>query len=83
MEAFGLTDVDFPNLAKIRNVTLPTLIMHGEHDTLIPPSEARDLYQNSAAEDKRLVIIPHANHNDIIVLGIQQYFSTISEFVFA
>jgi alpha-beta hydrolase superfamily lysophospholipase len=83
MEAFGLTDVDFPNLAKIRNVTLPTLIMHGEHDTLIPPSEARDLYQNSAAEDKRLVIIPHADHNDIMVLGIQQYFTAISEFVFA
>ena len=83
LEAFGLTDVEFPNLAKIRNVTLPTLIIHGEHDTLIPVSEARDLFQNSGAKDKRLVIISHADHNDVMVSGIQQYFTAIAEFVFA
>jgi fermentation-respiration switch protein FrsA (DUF1100 family) len=83
LEAFGLTDVEFPNLAKIRTITLPTLIIHAEHDTLIPVSEARDLFQNSAAKQKRLVIIPHADHNDIMVSGIQQYFTAIVEFVFA
>lgn len=82
-EAFGLTDVEFPNLTKIRTITLPTLIMHGEHDSLIPNTEARDLFRNSAAKDKRLAIIPHADHNDIMVLGIQQYFTAIAEFVFA
>lgn len=81
-DALSLTNVEFPNLAKIRTITLPTLIMHGERDTLIPNTEAKDLFQNSAAKDKRLVIIPHADHNDIMVIGIQQYFTAISEFVF-
>jgi alpha-beta hydrolase superfamily lysophospholipase len=82
IEAFGLEDADFPNLTKIRKVALPTLIMHGQNDTLIPSSEARDLYKNSGAEDKRLLIIPHADHNDIIIIGIQEYFKALSDFIF-
>ena len=83
MEFLGITDLDFPNLSKVRTITLPTLIIHAEFDSLIPPTEARDLFDNVAAKDKRLVIIPGADHNDIFVSGIQPYFKAISEFVFA
>ena len=79
----GIEDIDFPNLAKIRTVTVPTLIMHGEYDSLILPSEGKDLFQNVAAEDKRLVIIPMAEHNNIMLVGLEQYLEAIRQFVFA
>jgi pimeloyl-ACP methyl ester carboxylesterase len=78
--ALGLS-AGFPNVAKIRGVTVPTLIMHGEYDSLLPVTEAYALYENSPAQDKRLVIIPGAEHNDIMMVGGHGYFDEIQRFV--
>lgn len=82
-ESLSIDDITFPNLAKMRSITLPTLILHGEHDSLIPVTEARDLFQNAATERKRLVIITGADHNDIMLVGMESYFTAIREFVFS
>ena len=68
--------------AKVRSIKLPLLIIHGEQDTLIPPSHAYYLFENVGSEDKHLVVIPGAGHNDIMLVGMEQYFSAIKEFVF-
>ena len=78
----GLPDNDFPNLGSIRNITLPTLILHGENDNLIPATEAKVMFEHSAAKQKQLVIIAGAGHNDIILLGMEEYFSAIHDFVY-
>ena len=75
-------DAESPELAKVRSISLPTLIIHGEHDRLVPLIEARHIFQNLAATDKSLVIIPRAGHNDIMLVGMQQYFAEIAKFVF-
>ncbi len=80
-EFLGATDITFPNMANIRSIDLPTLILHGEQDDLIPVAEARDLFENSATKKKRLVIIDGAGHNDIMVVDVESYFGTIKEFV--
>jgi alpha-beta hydrolase superfamily lysophospholipase len=71
----------FGNLSKIKRLELPTLIIHGGEDMLIPPSEGRALYASCAAERKQLVIIPGAGHNDLMYRGREQYFHSIREFV--
>jgi len=76
-----ISEVAFPNMAGMRSVTLPTLILHGEHDNLIPVSEAIDLYESSAAQSKELVVISGAGHNDIMMVGMEKYFKAIREFV--
>ncbi len=81
-QLLDVEDADFPNLAKIRTITLPTLIMHGEHDTLIPPGEGKSLFHNAATKDKHLVIIPKADHNDIMLVGMERYLQAIKEFIF-
>jgi alpha-beta hydrolase superfamily lysophospholipase len=81
-ESLGTNDITFPNAAKMRTIALPTLILHGEYDSLIPVTEARDLFENAAAERKRLVIINGADHNDIMLVDIERYFTAIKEFVF-
>ena len=68
--------------ARVRSLTLPLLIIHGEHDDLVPPGEATRLFDTTGSSDKRLVTIPYATHNDIIVAGMEQYFTAIKDFVF-
>ena len=80
-EFLGMNDITFPNTAKIRSIALPTLILHGEDDSLIPVAEARDLFENAAAKRKRLVIINGADHNDIMLVDMERYFTAIREFV--
>ena len=67
--------------ARIRSIELPALIIHGERDSLIPVSAGIKLHQEIGSEDKRLVIIPGAEHNDIMFVGTEQYFSAIEDFV--
>ncbi len=69
------------NGEKIRRVTAPTLIIHGEDDFLIPIAEAEELYEQSGAPNKRLVRIPNAGHNDLMMVGMREYFAAIREFV--
>lgn len=71
----------FPNGEKMRSICLPTLFIHAAEDHLIPPSEAEELYSLCAADDKRLVVIPRADHNTLMMVGRDRYFQAIQEFI--
>ena len=71
----------FLNRVKIRQVYQPTLIIHGEYDQIISVEEGRELYQSSAARDKEILIIPGADHNDIMIVEPSLYFDTIEKFI--
>ena len=68
-------------LDRIRSITIPALIIHGEWDELIPFEQGEILYQNIGSKDKRLLPIPNAGHNDIMLIGMEQYFEAIRQFV--
>jgi len=70
------------NLEKIQSVDIPTLVIHAEYDRIIPLEEGKRLYHNAAATDKRLLIIPNADHNDLMLTGMEQYFEAIEGLVF-
>ena len=71
----------FGNPQKIADVTIPTLIIHGEDDVLIPAQDGEVLFQRSGAEQKRLLPIAGAGHNDLMLVGRTQYFDAIQAFV--
>ncbi|NIQ39899.1 MAG: alpha/beta fold hydrolase [Proteobacteria bacterium] len=77
----GVGDRVFSNLEKIGSILLPTLILHAQEDHIIPLQHARDLYQKSPAREKRLVIIPSANHNNLLMVGRHQYFEALTGFM--
>ena len=84
VEALGLDQVQVPlNLERMPLISIPTLIIHGEYDRLIPVQEGELLYRDSGAQDKRLLIIPKADHNDILFVGRGEYLNTVREFVLA
>jgi pimeloyl-ACP methyl ester carboxylesterase len=87
LELFGLSSERLSRLgetvsARIRSITLPALIIHGESDGLIPLDEAITLHEGIGSQDKRLVVIPGADHNSVLAVGMDQYFAAIREFVF-
>ncbi len=71
----------FQNVEKIKSITIPTCIIHGERDHIIPVQEGIELYEKSGASDKEILIIPEADHNNLMLLGYKQYFQKIEEFV--
>ncbi|MDP2886221.1 MAG: alpha/beta hydrolase [Ignavibacteria bacterium] len=70
----------FNSIEKIRTLSIPTLIMHGEHDSIIPPGLGRKLF-NAANEPKEFYEIPGADHNDTFFVGGDEYFNRIDQFV--
>ncbi|MFC1919403.1 alpha/beta hydrolase [Chloroflexota bacterium] len=66
---------------RVKGITIPVLVIHGEWDTLVPPENATNFNQNVGSKDKTLLTIPHASHNDIMYVGMEQYFSSIKAFV--
>jgi alpha-beta hydrolase superfamily lysophospholipase len=65
----------------IEKISLPTLVMHGEYDQIVPVAEGKALYENIAAKDKRLIIIPGVDHNTIMSSGMQQYLKALQGFI--
>jgi alpha-beta hydrolase superfamily lysophospholipase len=73
--------VGFGNDLKIKEILIPTLIIHGDRDEIIPVEEGRTLYDLSGAGRKSSLYIPRAGHNDLMLLGIEAYMGTIETFV--
>jgi len=76
-ETAGIVD----NLDRMRQCRLPTLILHGTADRIIPVSEAEELYDVCPSQAKRLVTIPGAGHNDLLLRGYQTYLSELHDFL--
>jgi len=71
----------FLNKEKIKSVLIPTCVIHGELDQIIPVQEGLELYEKAGAGVKGILIISGADHNDLIIRGHTQYFTKIEEFV--
>lgn len=66
---------------KIQSIRVPALIIHGEEDNLVPLAEAEAIYSLLKTDEKKLVIIPYADHNSLIFEGEEEYFSSIAAFI--
>ncbi len=71
----------FNNLEKIKKITKPTLIIHGQLDNLIPAVQAEKLMADSGARGKEFFIIPGADHNTLIAVASDYYFQAIKKFI--
>lgn len=71
----------FRNVDKITKIRKPTLIIHAEFDHIIPYFDGQSLFDASAAENKKLLQIPGANHNDIFARGLSAYLAAIETMV--
>ncbi len=70
----------YNNLKKIRNVSMPKLIIHGDLDRIIPFSMGKRLFE-AAPEPKAFYAIEGAGHNDTWIIGGNRYFEILKGFV--
>lgn len=69
------------NLEEISYVKIPTLIIHGEWDQIIPLKDGFALYEACGAARKEMVVIPRAGHNDLFWVGMEQYMGAVQGFI--
>lgn len=65
------------NHKKITSIQAPTLVIHAEHDHIIPFSDGQTLYDNSGAKDKTFLEIKGADHNTIFYSGLEDYMQAV------
>lgn len=70
----------FDTRAALGALTQPLLLIHGDADEVVPFSMGRRLFEASAAPDKTFRAVPGAGHNDVFVVGGEEYWGWISEF---
>ncbi len=82
VEQFGIEeDKGFRNFKKIQKADIPTLVIHAEHDHIIPFSDGQYLYDNCPDTGKELLMIPGANHNDIFARGMEDYMREVKKLI--
>lgn len=82
IDAFGITEktgFHNHNIEMIRKFDKPTLIIHAEYDQVISIKEGEALFDACAADIKKFLKIPNADHNTIFVHGFEMYLAEVKE----
>jgi fermentation-respiration switch protein FrsA (DUF1100 family) len=70
----------YDNLEKVPRLRVPTLVMHGERDGIVPFRLGRALFE-AIPEPKRFYAIPGADHNDTYIVGGDDYWKAWAAFL--
>jgi pimeloyl-ACP methyl ester carboxylesterase len=70
----------FRNSEKISRLKTPVLLIHGDHDRIVPMSMSQELYAH-APQPKRLLIVPGAEHSNAFKVGGQAYRKAWLDFI--
>ncbi len=68
-------------LPLIRKIKIPALFIHGENDIIIPLEDGVALHKNVASENKNILIVPGAGHNDLLLVGPDDYMEAIKRII--
>ncbi len=75
-----LVPTRYDSLSKMPELRVPLLILHGDHDEVVPFDQGRRLFE-AAHPPKTFYRIPGAGHNDTYVVGGASYFEAWSRFL--
>lgn len=64
--------IHFDTIERVRNLSSPVSVAHGENDKLIPPAMGRAVFE-SAREKGHWLLVPRASHNDVSIRGGEEY----------
>ena len=68
-------------MKKISKYSKPLLIIHAENDHIVPLSQARLAFNSALSENKKILVVESANHNNIIYCLRDKYFKDIRVFI--
>jgi hypothetical protein len=70
----------YDSVNKLKEISCPLLVIHGERDMLIPVAEGLALYQ-AAGEPRELFIVRGAGHNDVSIVAGEAYGRTLRDWL--
>lgn len=56
---------EWDSMAWAENLSMPLLVVHGQNDRMIPPTQGRAFFKAAASEDKRFLEVAGAGHTDL------------------
>lgn len=71
----------YPSRDRIRTVGVPTLVVAGSADGIVPLTQSRDLFAASTGSPKRLVVIEGADHNDFALVAGTELTGPVAAFL--
>ena len=71
----------FDHRQKLAGYYGPLLVLHAGQDQFLDPSHAERLYTWGAGHEKKLVILPHGNHNSIFFANYVEYLGEFKAFL--
>lgn len=73
-------DSQYNTEEKLRAVRAPVLVLHGEHDSIVPVEASRRIFE-AAAGPKRYHVVRGADHNDMFLTGGAEYYGAMRRLV--
>ena len=70
----------YDTLGKMPEVDVPTIVLHGDRDDIVPIDAGRKVFA-AAREPQEFYVIRGAGHNDTYVVGGEAYFDALRRFM--
>lgn len=68
------------SLDKIASLKMPLLLIHGTKDPVAPYSMSEKLFETATTTQKKLVLIPDADHDNLMIIAPEKYKQEVDEF---
>lgn len=75
-----LEEDGFDIITKIEKIKIPTMILHGARDTIVPIDQAENLQSCSGARSKQFFVIPGADRDNLVQTAGPLYYQTMKKF---
>ena len=70
----------YDTMEKVRLIKTPILVLHGDRDATVPFAQGKKVFE-VASEPKKFHRIVGASHNDTFVVGGEEYYRALREFI--
>ncbi|UNC93249.1 alpha/beta hydrolase [Candidatus Contubernalis alkaliaceticus] len=81
-QGMDLDSLEKECLEKAKGISIPSLVIHGQNDKLVPLQEGKDLHNELDGSQKKLLVIREADHNNIMFIKQEQYFKALHKFCY-
>ena len=69
----------FDSINKVKSLSMPLLLIHGEEDRIVPARMSQSLY-DAANSPKKLLLVPNAGHNNVVGMSGETYLQEVKDF---
>lgn len=80
LPAHWLLHARFRLAERLRHISAPILVIHGDRDTIVPLEMGKQVFE-AAKDPKSFYLVTGADHNDLYQVGGRPYFERLKRFI--